>query len=388
MASIFISYRRVGALVHARALFERLRSEFGPSEVFIDLEGIDYGVDFVDLLNEQLKGCRVVIALIDPQWSTATDKQGKRRIERESDYVRTEIETALTRGIRTVPVLIDGAEMPDASELPAELRSLTRRNALALDFTRFDAEVGRLVATLRKLLAITESSPTQPLGSSVLHAAEAGVHSAVPESSKPRRRYRLPPNLEIPLVAGYVLITCYLLITSQATIGERYDTIHGSVWFFLYGPLLEFFALYLVILAFKDRLDRVHKAYRARFRFRPPGIVELIGAIAGLYILILATPYLSFGGDKAIEQPVAFGLVCLLFAVMWYLIVAAVWHSGLWLSYLFRGVQPIASPHPLTSSAMGNGNAASKSLAWILGLAVTGVFAGIWFLVAPIVARW
>jgi sugar lactone lactonase YvrE len=152
VSSIFISYRRVGALVHARALFERLRHEFGPNEVFIDLEGVDYGLDFVVILNEQLNGCQVMLALIDPQWATATDRQGRRRIDRENDYVRTEIETALSRGIRTVPVLIDGAEMPDASDLPESLRPLTRRNALILDFNRFDAEISRLIGVIRKLL--------------------------------------------------------------------------------------------------------------------------------------------------------------------------------------------------------------------------------------------
>jgi sugar lactone lactonase YvrE len=154
MSSIFISYRRIGALVHARALFERLRHEFGPNEVFMDLEGIDYGLDFVEILNEQLNGCRVMLAVIDPQWSTATDRQGRRRIDREHDYVRIEIVTALARGIRTVPVLIDGAEMPDPSELPEPLQPLARRNALMLDFNRFDAEMSRLIGVIRRILTL------------------------------------------------------------------------------------------------------------------------------------------------------------------------------------------------------------------------------------------
>jgi hypothetical protein len=162
MSSIFISYRRVGALVHARALFERLRHEFGPNEVFIDLEGVDYGLDFIDILNEQLNGCQVMLAVIDPQWATAVDKQGRRRIDREFDYVRVEIVTALGRGIRTVPVLIDGAEMPDASDLPEPLRPLTRRNALMLDFNRFDAEISRLIGVIRKILAAPSAGARGP----------------------------------------------------------------------------------------------------------------------------------------------------------------------------------------------------------------------------------
>ncbi len=152
MSAIFISYRRDGALIPARAIFERLSREFGPAEVFIDMEGIEIGLDFVDVLSRQLQGCQVMLALIDPEWATATDKQGRRRIEREYDYVRTEVVTALTRGIRTVPVLIGGAQMPEPETLPELLRPLARRNALDLDFNQFDAEIGRLVGAIRKML--------------------------------------------------------------------------------------------------------------------------------------------------------------------------------------------------------------------------------------------
>jgi hypothetical protein len=173
MSSIFISYRRVGALPHARALFERLRHEFGPNDVFIDLEGIDYGLDFVDILNEQLNGCKVMLAVIDPQWATATDRHGQRRIDREYDYVRTEIVTALSRGIRTVPVLIDGAEMPEASELPEPLRPLTRRNALMLDFTKFDDQVSRLIAVIRRIPTLAGQSAVVTAGAGELERREA-----------------------------------------------------------------------------------------------------------------------------------------------------------------------------------------------------------------------
>ena len=48
MAEIFISYRRQESTKDARSLYERLRGEFGREGVFIDLEGLDYGVDFVE----------------------------------------------------------------------------------------------------------------------------------------------------------------------------------------------------------------------------------------------------------------------------------------------------------------------------------------------------
>jgi TIR domain len=180
MSAIFISYRRDGALIHARALFERLSREFGPDEVFIDLEGIEYGVDFVDVLDRQLKGCQVMLALIDPEWATATDKHGHRRIDREYDYVRTEIVSALARGVRTVPVLIEGAEMPDPETLPELMRPLARRNALNLDFNQFDAEIDRLVAAIRKILADQVPPHTTSGSDQQAHEAASNIDPAIP----------------------------------------------------------------------------------------------------------------------------------------------------------------------------------------------------------------
>lgn len=158
MSSIFISYRRQSAVVHARALFERLSREFGRENVFIDLDGIEIGVDFVDLIDHQLEGCRVLLALIDPQWASVSDRHGRRRLDNEDDFVRIEIARALERGIVVAPILLDGAEIPDVRQLPENLRRLTRRHALVLDFNRFDTEVERLIGMIRRLLATTPRS--------------------------------------------------------------------------------------------------------------------------------------------------------------------------------------------------------------------------------------
>lgn len=162
MAGIFISYRRQESTKDARSLYERLRGEFGREGVFIDLEGLDYGVDFVESLGRQLEGCRVLLALIGPHWLTAKDARGRRRIDDENDFVRIEVRTALDRGIRVVPVLIDGAPMPVTEELPADLQRLVRLQALDLDFKRFDQDVGRLVSVLRKLLGQGDTRPPPP----------------------------------------------------------------------------------------------------------------------------------------------------------------------------------------------------------------------------------
>ena len=106
MAGIFISYRRQESTKDARSLYERLRAEFGHDQVFIDLEGLDYGVDFVESLDAQLQDCQVLLALVGPHWLTAQDGRGRRRLDDPNDFVLIEVRTALERGIRVVPVLV------------------------------------------------------------------------------------------------------------------------------------------------------------------------------------------------------------------------------------------------------------------------------------------
>ncbi len=154
-AGIFISYRRQGELAHARAVYERLRAEFGAAQVFIDLEGLAIGEDFVAALQRQLALCRVMLVLIGPQWLQARDSQGRRRLDQPQDFVRLEVATALARqDVRVVPLLIDGTGMPGDDDLPADLRPLLRRQALSLRFASFDADVRHLVAGLRSVPAL------------------------------------------------------------------------------------------------------------------------------------------------------------------------------------------------------------------------------------------
>ena len=62
--SVFISYRRTGSAKDARAIFERLRRELAGHDVFIDLEGIEPGEDFVESLERQLDRCEALVVLI------------------------------------------------------------------------------------------------------------------------------------------------------------------------------------------------------------------------------------------------------------------------------------------------------------------------------------
>jgi len=166
---IFICYRREDTAGHAGRLRDRLAEVFGDTQVFLDTEHVGIGEDFVDRTTRVVGSCRVVLVVIGKRWLTAVDARGRRRLDDENDYVRLEIATALRRAPQTavIPVLVHGARMPTEEELPADLRALSRRNALVAPDERWRPEVDRLIERLETIMGSPQedpapSSPTAP----------------------------------------------------------------------------------------------------------------------------------------------------------------------------------------------------------------------------------
>jgi hypothetical protein len=151
MPGIFISYRRSDAAGHAGRLFDRLQAHFGTAFVFRDVDDIADGDTFPQVITAALDTCHVVLVVMGPNWATARDPGGALRLERPEDWVRRETVTAMTRGTRVIPVLVGGAQMPRAEDLPDELKPLSSLSARTLYDTDWDADVSRLVAALEKL---------------------------------------------------------------------------------------------------------------------------------------------------------------------------------------------------------------------------------------------
>src|SRR5262245_64105258 len=124
MAKVFISYRREETAGEARALFTGLVSRLGRNSVFMDVDSIALGRDFRQVLQERLGSCDVLFALIGPGWLDATDGSGTRRLENPTDFVRQEIAAALKRNIPVIPVLVQGAQVPQPERLPDDLKDL------------------------------------------------------------------------------------------------------------------------------------------------------------------------------------------------------------------------------------------------------------------------
>ncbi len=166
MSGIFICYRRDDSAGFAGWLYERLHQHFGDDELFMDINTIEIGDDFVEATEKAISSSDVMLVLIGPQWASSVDPSGHRRLDDPQDYVRLEIETALSRNIRVVPVLLQGTPMPRLDELPEALQALTRRHAFHLSQTRSQADVDRLIEE------ITGSPPHKGTGKSTLQRAQ------------------------------------------------------------------------------------------------------------------------------------------------------------------------------------------------------------------------
>jgi hypothetical protein len=168
---IFISYRRGPTTIYAGRLHDSLCMRLGDEDVFMDVDAIEPGADFVDHIEREVGSCEILIALIGRDWIDARDDEGRRRLEDPDDWVRLELETGLNRDIRVIPVLVQGATMPRAHELPGDLAKLARRNALEIGDTRWRYDFDRLMEVVEKVLE----------GNSVPQAIElSGVRNFVP----------------------------------------------------------------------------------------------------------------------------------------------------------------------------------------------------------------
>jgi hypothetical protein len=160
MGIIFISYRREESRGDAGRLYDRLALHFGKKQLFRDVDAIAPGDRFPEILNEKLKTCDVLLAVIGPKWLTV--RQGKlRRLDDPADYVRREIAAALERKIPVIPVLVGKAFMPRAQELPPALESLGSCQAAELREDRFHADVDELI---KRIAALAEGVKVQRAG--------------------------------------------------------------------------------------------------------------------------------------------------------------------------------------------------------------------------------
>jgi hypothetical protein len=152
---VFICYRRDDSAGHAGRVNDRLARELGHETLFMDIDNIDLGVDFVEVLQDEVGKCDVLLAIIGPNWLNARDDDGNRCLDEPNDFVRVEIATALHRNIPVIPILLDGTKIPKSVQLPDNLKKLALRNALDVRHNSFHSDMDKLIQSLKKQLRLS-----------------------------------------------------------------------------------------------------------------------------------------------------------------------------------------------------------------------------------------
>jgi len=261
MAALFVSYRRDDTSGHAGRLYDRLAERFGSEQIFRDVDEISYGDDFVDTIDEAVGSCKALIAIIGPDWLNIQDRHGHRRLDNSNDFVRIELESALTRGIPIFPILVRGAEMPDASELPESLSRLSRRLALEITETRFEYDVAQLLEVLQKKGGIV---PQQAKRAGSIQGTNTTKSHALAESAADGS------DLPTPIAPG------------KRHGGEAPDRKNGALRGASWGAL---FAIVCIIAVFHDdqRLERGNSDLILGFVFYTV-IAAAAGAVCGAIV--------------------------------------------------------------------------------------------------------
>jgi TIR domain len=184
---IFINYRRGDDPGYTGRLFDWLQDVFERQQLFIDVDNIAPGLDFVSELDQRVGECDVMLTVIGKGWIDARDAKGARRLDDPGDFVRIEIESALSQNKRVIPVLVGEAQMPQVEDLPDPLKPLTRRNAVRVTHERFSSDVQGLIKALQETLCVAEvtrPAATIRVPRDVQQAIQTGAASQMPKSAR------------------------------------------------------------------------------------------------------------------------------------------------------------------------------------------------------------
>lgn len=143
---IFVSYRRDDAAHVTGRIHDFLASRFGAANVFMDVDSVAPGEDFVRKIGDTIAMCDLFLLVMGPGWLNARTADGRRRIDLPGDFVRIELREALARGVKIIPVLVDGAQMPRQEDLPEDVAQMVRHNAVFLGHATFRRDMEALAA--------------------------------------------------------------------------------------------------------------------------------------------------------------------------------------------------------------------------------------------------
>jgi len=221
---IFLSYRHEDTRHVAGRLYAPLELHFGAGNVFMDVDSIPPGLDFIEAIKEAVGSCNIVLALIGPAWLTVTDERGRRRIDDADDFVALEIKTGLERDILVIPVLVDGAGPPRREDLPHSLAPLANRQVVRLDHDSFSTGITMLMNALDRALhnTVPGGHPSTRSGLDAEHSlfgrspAELSMHRAHARSSSRFLSFAGHAWLPIMAALGIVALLVWIFRTGNA----------------------------------------------------------------------------------------------------------------------------------------------------------------------------
>jgi len=193
MEKVFISYRRDDSADITDRIYEHLSNHFGKDAIFIDIADIPLGVDFRTHIEGVIAKCAVQLVVIGPNWLDAKSPEGgRRRLDDPADFVRIEVETGLKRGIPVIPLLVGGASVPKAENLPESLAPLAFRNSLPIRRNPdFYNDMSRLIKALEPIM----EPPQPPVAQPATGETQAVTAPSDPSTVASRRTQVLPPAL-------------------------------------------------------------------------------------------------------------------------------------------------------------------------------------------------
>lgn len=214
-SKIFINYRKDDSPWNSLALYQELIRHFGKDNIFKDFNTILPGADFVESIEEALKSCDVLLVLISESWANIKDKNGNLRINNDDDFVRIEIATALKQNIKVIPVLFDNAVLPHASELPEDLKNLSRRQSIEIDKTRFEADTTKLVETIKKILASNQGRENTAVHSQTENIKELQPFNSTSQketTDAPGKTFKARRIIVLLVVLAGISVLAYFLL--------------------------------------------------------------------------------------------------------------------------------------------------------------------------------
>jgi hypothetical protein len=276
---IFISYRRSDSRAITGRIFDRLLEYYGPNSVFIDIDNIPPGIDFRDYVRQEFQASDLLLVMIGQQWFV-TAENGVARIHSEDDPVRVEIELGLERGTPILPILVDGARMPKASELPKNIANLAYINAIEVHSDRdFNIHLHRMVLGIDDILrrsgkqsffSISRRQIRKPLylkNSRVLFWTLAAILLIIPAAAG--FASLAPPS---PSTTVSILVTTGIVGATFAVVHSQMRTISAARWSLLRcaaSSLVLFIGIYFLsisVLTFvpPNSIERIAKGYECR----------------------------------------------------------------------------------------------------------------------------